>query len=105
MGIVYIIVTLLCFNKLLLIVNEEFFLSLNCQNTDNFFQQTFLAVRRSSEEIVLSPIIDLSSTTWAQKELINQRAENAFGSHGTKATIENPDKYRTTYMSPSFFND
>ena len=32
--------------------------------------------------------VDLTNTTWAQKDLINQQAGNAYGSHGTKATIK-----------------
>ncbi len=40
--------------------------------------------------------VDLSRTTWVERELINQLARNACGSQRTKATIKYRDKHRTS---------
>ena len=83
--IIYIcIVTPLCFNKWLLIVNREFFLPFSCQHSEIL-------------DRLCHPLsMDLSNTTWAQRGLRNKLSGNAYGNHGTKAMIECRDKHSTT---------
>ena len=73
--IVYIKVTSLFFNKQLLVVNIEFFLSLSCLHIGHLFQQTTPIIR-----LCHPPSVDLSNTMRVQKELTNQLAGNAWDS-------------------------
>ena len=55
------IVTPLCFNKQLLIVNGDFFLSLSCQHPGNLLKRPTPTVKKSSGEIMSSPICGSSN--------------------------------------------
>ena len=76
--VVYIIVTPLCFNKLLLILNEEFFLSFNgqypCSNT--WSKEPPWSSEEVSDRLCNLPYVVLSNTAWALRELINQVSGN-----------------------------
>ena len=77
----------MCYKKLLLIVDREFFLSLSCWHQRNLVPRTTPTVKKVSDGLCHSLSPYLLNTTWAQRELINKLLGNACYSYVTKATV------------------
>ena len=84
-------------NKWLLIVNEEFFLSLSCLQTGNLVPTNYhRLLEEVLDELCHSLSVDLSNE-WAQRVLINRLPGNASSCHGAKATIKNHYRHSTSF--------
>ena len=66
-------------NEWLLIVDGEFFLSLNCQHPGNVVPTNHSDSEKKFRMNCYSLSVDLSNTAWGQWGLINKLPRNAFG--------------------------